>query len=425
MTDDWVPDWIEARPGFIAIPDVAKDEFHERVFQYLEVSYGWGHSSRTIYPFTDVGIRVHELIANTSSGIHRSRLWILTVGGGLFTWTAGTGERDAGECELWEAATADAIAQLGQLTAVPWQAYLAQMPAALPYMRFRLEESVVLSDNVVLLPVSGVMTTDVMTNVGQALAGPHASALIRVEGSTDCYAWHADGQTAALRRLRLLTAVISFAWDCPWFLRDGPTEHLGASWAGAPGPVSGLYYGWSDSTESVRAPPAALVPPWVADVDASLAVEAQRDSPLHRAFLMHQEGLLVMREHPSLALLSFVASIETLAALSEKLERCKSCNVVIGSTARFKRIIATVLPDDEARYLGVAYDRRSRTVHDSRLHGRELVAGGWGEMSLYLPDKALNFEAGLVRTAQKASRALLWRALGIDRPPTDPLHSTD
>jgi hypothetical protein len=102
-------------------------------------------------------------------------------------------------------------------------------------------------------------------------------------------------------------------------------------------------------------------------------------SALHRAFLMHHEGLLVVREHPSLGLLSFIASIETLAAMRETLERCAECKVVIGSTARFKRAIATVR--SEARCAVPDKGVRPPIADRSRLKGSpagEYVAGGWG-----------------------------------------------
>jgi hypothetical protein len=422
MTEEWEPAWVVARPGLLSIADELRDEFHERVFQILDETHGWGHSSRTIHP-PGLGTRVHELIANTATGPHKTRLWVAGVEEGLFAWTAGTGELDASECSLWEGITSAALSLLGERTAVAWRAYLAQAPAALPYMRFRLAEAARL-DGLELAPHPGVMTTDAMTVVGQVMAGPHVSSLIRVDGYTLCYAWHGDGETSTLRRLRLTSAIVSFAWDSPWYLRDGPTDRIEVTWADAPGPVSGNHYGWSTAAEGNRLEPLAVrLPSWVAKVASRLDEEAREDSPIYRAFLMHHEGLLVMREHPSLGLLTFVSTIETLAAMTEKLERCRTCNVVTGSTARFKRAIAQVLPHSDATLLAKAYNQRSRTVHDARLHGREHIAGGWGEMSLYRSDSTSLFESGVLPSAQKASRALLWRALDIDEPPTNPFDS--
>jgi hypothetical protein len=264
------------------------------------------------------------------------------------------------------------------------------------------------------------MMTDMMANVMGAMAAVHTTALIQIDGETSCYSWQADGQAETQRRLRMLTAIVSLAWDMPWCVRDGPFDQVGTTWAGAAGPVSGYNYKWS-ADEPAMTPPPAKLPDWVAGVEARLLAEAQHDSALHRALLMHHEGLLVSRDHPSLALLAFVASIETVAAMTEKLERCPTCNAVRGSTARFKRAARSVIPGDEADRLVSTYDKRSRTVHDGYLHGRESTGGGWGQMSLYLPAKALEFEFGTVSIAQKASRALLWRTLEIDGSPTHPL----
>jgi hypothetical protein len=95
--------------------------------------------------------------------------------------------------------------------------------------------------------------------------------------------------------------------------------------------------------------------------------------------------------------------------------------MITGSTARFKGAVRQVLGGYEAELLSDTYARRSRTVHNARLHGREHEFGGWGEMSLYRSDDAMEFEFGVLSLAQKASRAMLWAALQLPGRPTDPL----
>ncbi len=132
---------------------------------------------------------------------------------------------------------------------------------------------------------------------------------------------------------------------------------------------------------------------------------------------MHHEGMDLRREHPSLALVAFVAAIEAIAQITKKPEKCDKCGMVLGSASRFRGAIEPALGEEEARLLGDAYGpRRSRTVHDARLHGSELQFGGWGSMSLFLPDDTFGFTAGTVVPAQKASRSLLLDALGVSLP---------
>jgi hypothetical protein len=52
MADDWRPDWIDD-PMLRPVPDDKKDEFHQRVFDHMRESYGWGHSSETRWPTID------------------------------------------------------------------------------------------------------------------------------------------------------------------------------------------------------------------------------------------------------------------------------------------------------------------------------------------------------------------------------------
>jgi hypothetical protein len=264
------------------------------------------------------------------------------------------------------------------------------------------------------------MTSEFMTCVGQVAAFPPESSLIQVDGETPCWAWLGDGLAATLRRLRLITAILSLAWDTPWYLRDGPTEHIGTRWYGAAGPVSGSTYRWSETFDPSVGPLLLDLPDWFGDIERRLDGDQRAEGAIARALLIHHEALLCMREHPSLALLAFTSSIETLASRSDPLERCASCRAHIGSTRRFKHVVASVLPAEEAAMVVTAYDRRSRTVHDAKLHGREQIAGGWGAMSLYQPDEALRFEVGVMLNVQKASRCLLWRALDLPEPPSDP-----
>ena len=419
MTAEWRPDWGADRPGFVEVADHAKDEFHQRVFDHLQAAHGWGHSSQTLEPAPDRPFRVTELIANTDAGPHVSRLWVANARGGLVVWVVGTGPFDEREIALWDVAVAGAISKLGGRSPQAWRAFVAQKPAALPYMRFGLAVEADLGD--FRMKQVGTVTSEFITHVSGVLAGEHVSALLQIDGVTDCWAWHGDGEASTSRTLRLIVAMLSLAWDTPWYLRDGPTDRVGATWHGASGPVSGSLYRWNDDDHYPLAPPRLELPGWFRDALQAARSGGDGEQLVERVLLMHHEGLLLAREHPSLALLAFVAAIESIAAADERLARCDTCRSITGSTARFKRAVGRVLEEDEAAQLAHAYDRRSRTVHDARLHGRENLSGTLGTMSLYEPDEAIRFEMGILVLAQKASRAIVWDVLDIPGQPDDPL----
>jgi hypothetical protein len=75
--------------------------------------------------------------------------------------------------------------------------------------------------------------------------------------------------------------------------------------------------------------------------------------------------------------------------------------------------MAGVLDQEQAEYLADAYSKRSRTVHQSRLHGTEAQLGGWAQMSVFVADPVIRFDIGTVVAAHAASRTLILHELGI------------
>jgi hypothetical protein len=124
--------------------------------------------------------------------------------------------------------------------------------------------------------------------------------------------------------------------------------------------------------------------------------------------------MLVEAEHPSLALVCYVASIESLAPDVDKPEPCPKCKRGPGVAAkRFRAAIRSVLPPEAAAELSKAYGPRSRTVHAAQAFGYEQTFG-LSPMSLFLSDNGLAFAMGTVIAARQASRALLLRELAPD-----------
>lgn len=94
------------------------------------------------------------------------------------------------------------------------------------------------------------------------------------------------------------------------------------------------------------------------------------DSALKHALLMYHESVVLEREHPSVSLVCLTSATEALAARrSPKREKCVTCGQITGSTARFRSVLAEVLPFDKAKDVAGAYAYRSKTVHEAAMHG--------------------------------------------------------
>jgi hypothetical protein len=121
----------------------------------------------------------------------------------------------------------------------------------------------------------------------------------------------------------------------------------------------------------------------------------------------HHEGLRAQVEHPSLALVAYIASIEAVSNMVFKRERCPECNTVTGVAAGFRETLKLVTDDATAKWLGTKYGPRSDTVHRGHLHGAETVRGAFGFL---WNDPAREFESALW-PIRSASRKLLILAL--------------
>lgn len=146
------------------------------------------------------------------------------------------------------------------------------------------------------------------------------------------------------------------------------------------------------------------LPDWVAEALTGVALKAR----VQRALNAHYEAMLLKNDQPSMALLGFAASIETLTLPRKGLPPCSGeCQGVVGIAQHFREATAQVLSPAEVELLGNAYSRRSRTAHDANLHGSEAVLGMFPVPRLFSPDTRSAFEWGTVHLAAKASRELL------------------
>ncbi len=237
---------------------------------------------------------------------------------------------------------------------------------------------------------------------------------LRVEGRHTGYNWPA-ASTAASMGLYELCALLSIGADMCLVVREQPAplesgvRHVPKNlwWQEPPN-------GWSEDPVE---PQVKSLPDWL-----PAGWQRMRARPrLASAATVYHEGLRAFSNHPSLALVAFIAAVEALANLLFKEVRCQECKAPRHVADRFRATLRLVLPDEEADRLGMAYSPRSLTVHQGRLFGRETVSGAFG-FALHDPIRA--FDWYTVHTMGRASAALLRLALqhGLpsSRVPFDP-----
>jgi hypothetical protein len=154
-------------------------------------------------------------------------------------------------------------------------------------------------------------------------------------------------------------------------------------------------------------------PPWFVDAEHRIA-----ESPkIERALLIWHEARLIMRRHPSLALVGFTSAIETLAPAGQQAP-CRTCDNIPGATERFRVMIEGLIADDpNLEPARLVYKPRSRTAHAGHTHGTEATAGSvrYDETS---PE--LEFERFQLPATGAAARLALWQTLKIDGAPPEP-----
>jgi len=139
-----------------------------------------------------------------------------------------------------------------------------------------------------------------------------------------------------------------------------------------------------------------------------------RDPEMLSAANMYYEGISVLPDHPSLAFVCFVSVVETLSVRKHGYpDRCRFCNSYCGLGRRFRNTLKPVLDPDDVETVANAYDRRSRTLHEGKLHGRETYVGLIGETGL-LSERA-TFSLTAIRFGE-AVRALLKQELKSSAP---------
>jgi hypothetical protein len=339
-----------------------------------------------------------------------TRLVIIPLGEGVFIGVAGkTQELDEAAAEAWVQAARCATSRL----ATPGTEYHWTAVIGPPAIRITgLEPAIDREAN-----VGGFR----LVSTGQPLlermppqlpsfssAGSGISWPILVEARHTGYNWEAASQKAAFDLHRLCALLSLVLGDClvvreaPMPVADGVRKAPSRLW----------WQHWHDDVDASTTPEprnVKVIPDW-----AAAAWQQMNSRPqLGHAVAVHHEALRAQFEHPSLALVAFIASIEAVANLLFREERCPECNAHKDVAARFRATLRLVATEEEARRLGAAYSPRSRTVHQGRLHGAETTPGvlsfSWGA------DRKREFE-WMVWGMRTASRKLLQRAVRGELP---------
>ncbi|MFJ4695341.1 hypothetical protein [Streptomyces sp. NPDC088766] len=280
-----------------------------------------------------------------------------------------------------------------------WTALIGQKPSQVSYPTVKLgadsracQMSLTQSETALVEPV--VNTVSSLNSWHMMVSFP-----IEVRGTATARTWQ-DAEKKAARDVNRLAALLSLAWDTPIDVRDRPSLTTSRVPRETP-----RYPHWSREIP-VELPAESQfltvsVPAWLGDAWKKLNGSRKLDS----ALAMHMEGVRILDNHPSLALVSFVSCIEAISLMIYREDRCSACRGHVRIADKFRETLKRVASDSEATYLHRVYNDRSRTVHDGRLHGGEMWLG-LHRFGIISPPEA-EFTREVVRRMQSASAKLL------------------
>lgn len=228
---------------------------------------------------------------------------------------------------------------------------------------------------------------------------------IIVEGRSQEDEW-AKADREAAGALHRLASLVSLAWNEPFQVRVGPQlastlpPRLPDDWMAPRDSFLGAnpQIGMRDEQP---------LPGWLQEAWRYLDNDDRAGDAAAALSLWH-EGLLLQPEHPSFALVAFVASVEQVDKVLQP--------ATSGSAARFWKALGQVTPASDLAALRKpdVYKLRSSTAHGSRVHGLETIFGAVvppPPLSTISPDPLSHFVHRTVPQMAKAARALLIRML--------------
>lgn len=218
--------------------------------------------------------------------------------------------------------------------------------------------------------------------------------------------WPSVARKAA-RDLHRLCCLLSLAWAEPWQVRLAPqlTSYFPPE---VPEPVLVPNADWLvdlDSSEEHPRDPQPL-PEWVTTVWTRFH-QRLMPSVVDSALSLWHEGILLQAEHPSMAMVAYVAAVENVAepVLDSAGHR--------SSRKTFWDAISKVASGDDFDALKRAdpYGKRSATSHGGALHGIELEFGHMLLQPIGPGDPTYDFMFDVLRRMAGVSRAAILGAL--------------
>ncbi|MET7715880.1 hypothetical protein [Streptomyces sp. NPDC005407] len=370
-----------------------------------------GHSGATGYG--ERGFGRPSLIEVRPNGSENDdpRLLVIPHDGGTVTvgLAGNSSEFDGEVASYWLQVTEQATAEL-EAPATPhkWTALIGQRPSKIATQTIKLaspgrapDMQLTSSENELWEPVSHAASSLNSWTVSVSIP-------IRMHGSTSAHTWD-SAQKRAAGNLNRLVALLSLAWDVTVDVREHPTP---LEWGEHQTP---RYPAWAKHVPEDPPPltnvASVNVPQWIDAAWKKLRTHKKLDS----AISMHMEGLRIEDDHPSLALVAFVSCVEVISLMIYREDRCTECRGHTKIADKFRETLRLVTEEAEAEYLHHVYDDRSRTVHNGRLHGGELMPG-FNNLSIFPLPPEFEFQHGILSRMKSASRKLLLMALRDELP---------
>lgn len=230
-----------------------------------------------------------------------------------------------------------------------------------------------------------------------------ASFPVVVQGVATGYDWSAAIEPHAVH-LSVLCALLSVTLDVNWRVRQAPEPGIFRDPT-----LPSARLDLDDHTNRITSwhNEKVAIPAWCSDAWTRIVDDEVLATALHA----YHTALALEEITPSYALLAYVGVIEGLGAKVEDLRRCDCCDqctINIGAGRRFREALRVVLPEDEVKRLTKAYERRSKTAHEGRLHGGEMIYWSMPLSRIFAPQPAsMDFRYRLVWEIRSASRKLL------------------
>ncbi|MEU8123576.1 hypothetical protein AB0C21_33090 [Spirillospora sp. NPDC049024] len=403
-------EWVEFI-GTLALPwGVQGDEWVRRVqenIKQMEGVDGTGiKNDLTTQPFI-------ELRMTCSGSEVDTRLLVLPLqdGQGIQIGFGGrTGKIDEPVAEMWASAISKASDELGSKEKHGWTALIGQYPEKVGTYTIRL------ADNGEVGGMSLTSTGSLIREPVQSMTpsfstwGVRASVPILVRGASQGHDWD-QAQTVAADTLNRLVGLLSLAWDRRIEVRESAAP---LAWGERRAPERIPYLSDDFGLELDDKPAATDVslPDWLDDAWKKL--EKQRK--LGAALSTYMEGVRIAEDHPSLALVAFISTIESISLMLFKKQKCPNCHNHMNVSAKFRETLRLAIGDHEAASLAATYSKRSKTVHESRLHGNELLPGAT-QFSIFSMPAERDFHFQSVYRIKVAAQKLLLMALRNELPP--------